>query len=38
MKMLSEQRKYKMKTVANDSPFFKQNNSQALIETRFDGR
>ena len=36
--MLSEQRKYKMKRVAEDSPFFKHNNSQALIEVRFDGR
>jgi hypothetical protein len=36
--MLFEQRKIKMKRVAEDSPFFKTNSSQALIEVRFDGR
>lgn len=36
--MLFEQRKFKMRRVAEDSPFFKPTNSQALIEVRSDGR
>ena len=36
--MLFEQRKYKMKRVAENSPLFKPTNSQALIEVRFDGK
>lgn len=36
--MLFEQRKIKMKRVGEESPFFKSNSSQALIEVRFDGR
>ena len=36
--MVFEQRKYKMRKVAEDSPFLKAVNSQAVVEVRFDGR